>query len=49
LRALGEVRQRSKSMIPEGGRQFSEIKQQAKAKYRINLKSFRFSVPLVAS
>jgi hypothetical protein len=33
-------------MIPKSGRRFSEkilLKQQAKAKYRINLKSIRFS------
>jgi hypothetical protein len=33
-------------MIPKSGRRFSEkimLKQQAKAKYLINLKSFRFS------
>jgi hypothetical protein len=35
-------------MIPKSGCRFSEkimIKQQAKAKYRINLKSFRFNAP----
>src|ERR1700720_3677021 len=35
-------------MIPKSGRRFSEkimLKQQAKAKYRTNLKSFRFSEP----
>jgi hypothetical protein len=40
------VRARDESMIRKSGHRFSEkimLKQQAKAKYRINLKSFRFS------